>query len=170
MGSGPALESKAAPKLGPFTGGDKLPSLGDFEVVFFIVSVLVFCCCCCFVGFFCLFGFCYRLLSTGNGWGTAPVKTLGVLMEVKQSLANLALQCQAMKSQWQCLKYTRLGSFICSCAPSIADTDGVRPALSVLRNSRKNTGTDKATAPKTADAAVFEGCLVYYLLAFASKK
>lgn len=91
-------------------------------------------------------------------------------MEIKQSLANLALGCQAMKSQWQSLKYARLGSFICSCVPSIADTDGVRLALSVLRDSRKNTGRDKATAPQMADTAVFEGCLVYYLLAFASKK
>ena len=66
---------------------------------FVVVVVLVF------------FAGCYALLMGG---GTAPVKTWGVMAEIEQSLADLALQYQAMKSQWQRLKYARLGSFICS--------------------------------------------------------
>lgn len=39
-----------------------------------------------------------------------------------------------------------------------------------LETPEKNTGADKATVSQTVDTAIFEGCLAYYLLAFASEK
>lgn len=46
--------------------------------------------------------------------------------------------------------------------------------LDQLRQSsetpEKHTGADEATVSQTADTAIFEGCLAYYLLAFASEK
>lgn len=106
-------------------------------------------------------------------------------MEIKQSLANAAPQCQAVRSRgwwpwlvtvtgdrdwWPCVTPAGLGSLTCRAVPSTPGSAGLGLALWILRGSRKNTGTNKATAPQTADTEVFEGCLVYYLLAFASKK
>lgn len=43
-------------------------------------------------------------------------------------------------------------------------------ACESLETLEKISSADKATASQTAYTAVFEGCLVYYLLAFAMKK